>query len=159
MKFDENVGAAAFWKCYQEICKLHWMTSNWTQRIRHEKHSTYAAHSIVRPKFSSVSLYNQPFQDIAHFMIFPLTPKLKFRSATKCLNMIAKKPNGPKLAISEIQHVQGRQKLEMHRITPNWTWTFNSPKWGPDCPVLASVIQFYVVIDILSNRSSKPLGF
>ncbi len=30
------------------------------------------------------------------------------------------------LSVSEIQ---GRQKLEMHRMTPNWTWTLNSQNY------------------------------
>ena len=30
------------------------------------------------------------------------------------------------VAVSEIQ---GRQKSEMHRMTPNWTWTLNSQKY------------------------------
>ena len=30
------------------------------------------------------------------------------------------------LAVSKIQ---GRQKSEMHRVTPNWTWTVNSQKY------------------------------
>ncbi len=30
-----------------------------------------------------------------------------------------------RLAISEIQ---GRQKWEKHRMTPDWTWTLNSQK-------------------------------
>ena len=34
-----------------------------------------------------------------------------------------------RLAVSEI-HVQGGQKSEMHRMTPNWTWTLNSQKYS-----------------------------
>ena len=33
------------------------------------------------------------------------------------------------LAVSEIQHVQGPQKSETHRMTPNWTWTLNNQKY------------------------------
>ncbi len=33
------------------------------------------------------------------------------------------------LAVSEIQHVQGLWKMEMHRMTPNWSWTLNSQKY------------------------------
>ncbi len=32
-----------------------------------------------------------------------------------------------RLAVSEIQ---GLQKSEMHRVTPNWTWTLNSQKYS-----------------------------
>ena len=34
------------------------------------------------------------------------------------------------LAISEMQHVQGQRKLEMHRMTPNWTWRLDSQKYS-----------------------------
>ena len=35
-----------------------------------------------------------------------------------------------RLAVSEIQQVQGRQKSEKHQMTPNWNWTLNSPKYS-----------------------------
>ncbi len=34
-----------------------------------------------------------------------------------------------RLTVSEIQHVQGRRKSEMHRMTPNRTWTLNSSNY------------------------------
>ncbi len=44
----------------------------------------------------------------------------------KCKNL------GLRLAvsISEIQHVQGRRKSEMHRMTPNWTWRLNNQMYA-----------------------------
>ncbi len=33
-----------------------------------------------------------------------------------------------RLAVSE-KHEQGRQKSEIHLMTPNWPWTFNSQKY------------------------------
>ena len=35
-----------------------------------------------------------------------------------------------RLAVSEIKHVQGRQKSEMHRMTPHWPWILNSQKYS-----------------------------
>ncbi len=42
----------------------------------------------------------------------------------KCKNL------GLWLAVSVIQHVQGRWKSEMHRMTPNWTGRLNSQKYS-----------------------------
>ncbi len=35
-----------------------------------------------------------------------------------------------RLAVSKIQHVQGRWKSEMHRMNQNWNWTLNSQKFS-----------------------------
>ncbi len=64
------------------------MTSNWIQRSRNETYSTCGVPSTACPKFSSISLYDQPL-DIAHFMIFPLTPMLKFQSAVIFFSFLA----------------------------------------------------------------------
>ncbi len=61
------------------------MTPNQTQGIGHQKYHTHVHCRTTSPKFLSVSLYNH-FQDIAHFRIFPLSPMLKFQSATKIFN-------------------------------------------------------------------------
>ncbi len=54
------------------------MIPNWTQRIRHEKYPTGTVHETVSPKFSSIRSTMNCFQDT----ISPLTPMLKFQSAT-----------------------------------------------------------------------------
>ncbi len=52
------------------------------------------------------------------------------------------------LAVSEIQHVQGGHKSEVHRMTLNWTWTLNSQKYSiytkysPQRPKFWSVLLY-----------------
>ncbi len=53
-----------------------------------------------------------------------------------------------RLAVSEIQYEQGRQKSEMHRMTLNWAWQLNSQKYsihiyllGPNCRPFFSTIS------------------
>ncbi len=63
------------WGHKQYFCiaqKVHRMTPNWTQRIRHrhEKHLTYAVHRTACPKFHSLSLYYQPFSRYCTFYDF-----------------------------------------------------------------------------------------
>ena len=74
-------------KCHKIIklkfWKVHRMTPNQTQGIGHHNYPTYVHSTNPIPKFSTVALYDQPFQDIAQFRIFPLTPILKVQSATK----------------------------------------------------------------------------
>ncbi len=58
----------AIWKLlYRKFCTLHQMTSNWTQRIRHEKSLTYAVPWTASPTFSSISFYGQPFSRYCTF--------------------------------------------------------------------------------------------
>ncbi len=45
------------------------------------KSASHVHYSIPSPKFSSVSLYDQPFSRYSTFVIFPLTPMLKFKNA------------------------------------------------------------------------------
>ena len=52
------------------------------QGIGHQKHPIYVHCSTLSPKFSPVSLYDQPFFETFHILGFPLTPMLKFQSAT-----------------------------------------------------------------------------
>ena len=72
METFENLDIRNFEKC-----------TEWPQielkRIWHEEYSTYGAPDTSSPKFSH---YDQPFPDIAHFRIFPLTPILKSQSVT-----------------------------------------------------------------------------
>ncbi len=70
-----------------KFCKVHCMTSNQTQGIRHQKYPTYVHYSTPSPKFSSVSLYDYPFLRYRHLRLSPLTPMLKFQSATKFLKL------------------------------------------------------------------------
>ncbi len=65
--------------------KVHRMTPNQTQGIRHQKYPRPVHCSTPSPKFSSVSLYDQPFSRYCTFTICPLTSMLKFQSATKFL--------------------------------------------------------------------------
>ena len=55
----KTVGEVAFWKSYNwKFCKLHWMTPNQTQGIGHQEYPTYMHCKTLRPKFSSVLLYD-----------------------------------------------------------------------------------------------------
>ncbi len=93
----KTVGPVAFWKSkHRNLCKMHWMTPDWTQRIRHKMYPTYAVPRSMSPNFSSVSLYDQLFSSYSRFRTLrPLTTILKFRSAAKLLKLevIAKKSN------------------------------------------------------------------
>ena len=68
-----------------EILQSALITLNQTQGIDHQKYPTYVHCSSLSPKFSSIRSAISRFQDIAHFRIIPLTPMLKFQSATKFL--------------------------------------------------------------------------
>ncbi len=72
---------------YHEIVDVHQMTPDRTQRIRHK--STLYVHLVGPwvPSFHTFCSIIIHFQDIAHFRIFPLTPMLKFQSATKFLTL------------------------------------------------------------------------
>ena len=67
------------------------MTPNWTQRIGHGKYPTCVLPKTTNPKFSSASLYDQPFLRLCTFRIFtfldPVLTKMskchKSRQATK----------------------------------------------------------------------------
>ncbi len=70
MKFGWNVMKAVegvvFRKSWnRKCCKVHWMTLNQSQWIRHQKHPTYVYCSTPSPKFSSVSLYDHPIDSYA----------------------------------------------------------------------------------------------
>ncbi len=56
-----------------------------------------------------------------------------------------------RLAISEIQHVQGQRKLEMHRMTPNATWTLNSQKYSIYTKYLPLKSKFFSVLLLFSR--------
>ncbi len=75
----KNCGSSSLLKILK-FGKMYRMTPNWTQRIRLKKYPTYAVSSFASPKLSPASFCGQPFQDIAHFRVFPLTPILKFRT-------------------------------------------------------------------------------
>ncbi len=59
MKTVEGVVFRKSWN--RKLCKVHRMTPNQTQGIGHQKYPTYVHCSTPSPKFSSVSLYDQPF--------------------------------------------------------------------------------------------------
>ncbi len=61
------------WMCHLE---LHRMTPNRTQRIRHETYPAYAVPRVASPKFSPVSLCDQPFSRYCIFRISPLIPQI-----------------------------------------------------------------------------------
>ncbi len=72
--YDQNVmktvEAVVFRKSWnQKLCKVHRMTPNQTQGIGHQKYSTYMHCSTPSPKFSSVSLYDQPFLRYSTFYL------------------------------------------------------------------------------------------
>ncbi len=51
-----------------------------------------------------------------------------------------------RLAVSEIQHVQGQWKLEMHRMTPKWTWRLNSQNYPVSTTYLLQRAKFWSVL-------------
>ncbi len=55
---------------------------------------------------------------------------LAVKSTINTLNTYPRDPNfGPFRSTISRFHVQGRQRSEMQRITPSWTWTLNSQKY------------------------------
>ncbi len=80
MELDEKCEKSSLLKI-SRILQSAPNAANLTQTIRHEKYSTYA----IASKFSSVSLYDQPFQDIAYFRIFLIDSHVKI---TKCRNVL-----------------------------------------------------------------------
>ena len=87
MKFGwrwmKTVRAVAFWKSYHRKFsdpKLNLKNRTW-------KVPYICSTNTASPKVSSFSLYDHPFQDIVHATISPLTPMLKFQSATKVLKL------------------------------------------------------------------------
>ncbi len=113
---------------------------NWTWTLDSQKYYIYAKYLSLKSKFWSVSLYDKPF---------PRYNMCKASKNRKCSEWPQTKLEGKtvkpfyihyilttevqificftlRLAISEMQ---GRQKSEMYRVTPNWTWTLNSQKY------------------------------
>ncbi len=70
----------------RKFCKVHRMTGNQTQGIGHQKCPTYVHCINPSPKFcpfrSTISLF-----ETFHILGFPLTPILKFQSATIFLKL------------------------------------------------------------------------
>ncbi len=66
LKLNENYGSSSLLKILK-FCKVHRMTPNQTQGIRHQKYPTYVHCSTPSPKFSFVSLYDQPFSRYCTF--------------------------------------------------------------------------------------------
>ncbi len=125
------MGAVAFENL--NIGKMYGMTQ--AQRKSHEAYPTYALHRSTRPKFSPVSLYDQGFQDFAHFMIFPLTPMLKFPSSIKCL-IFRRMPNQ-----NNFIYLSHNFLLRSDENCRNSVLTFSAP-YGPVLTKFQSVIIF-----------------
>ena len=89
---------------------------NWTWTLNSQKYSIYTKYSL-RPKFWSVSLYNELF---TRYNI----------------------------------HVQGHQKSEKQRMTPNWTWTLNIQKYSIYTKYLPMRPRFWSV-SLYDQRSPR----
>ncbi len=133
---------------------MHRMTPNWTWTLNNQKYSIYTNYfPHFRPFHSTISR----FQD------------------TTCIRSvkIGNAPNDPKLNLNTIQakvlyihwiltpevqilvrftlrlvvsEIQGRQKSEMHRVTPNWTWPLNSKKYPIYTTYLPPRSKFWSVL-------------
>ena len=165
---------------------MHRTTPHWT--LNSQKCSVYTKYLPKKPKFQSVSLYDQQFSrykvaenrkctewpqtDLKHLTVkstlhtlntYPMRPKcwcfslydypfprykvdqnrkqtewpqteLKHLTVKVTLYTIEWSPPGAHIVVRfalrpAICEIQGRRKSEMHRMTPNWTWTLNSQKY------------------------------
>ncbi len=80
----KSVEGVVFWKSWnQKFCKVHRMTPNQTQGIGQQKYPTYVHCDTPSPNFRPFHSIISRFWDIFHILGFPLTPVLKFQSATK----------------------------------------------------------------------------
>ncbi len=66
-----------------------------------------------------------------------------------------------RLAVTEIQNVQGQRKSEMHWMTPNWAWRLNSQKYSIYTKYLPlrSKCWFVLLYDQLFSKISHILSF
>ncbi len=119
---------------------MHRMTLNWTWTLNSQKYLlTPEAQILVRfPLRLAVSVI-QHVQRWAKIRNAPNDPKMNLSTLqSKVLYIHLVLTSEVQilvrfalwLAVSEIQHVQGQRKSEMHRMTPNWTWTLNSQKYS-----------------------------
>ena len=84
MKTVEGVVFRKSWN--RKFCKVHRMTPNQTQGIRHQKYLTYVHCSTPSPKFSSVSLYDQPSLRYSTLR-FPIDSYVKISKCHKFFNV------------------------------------------------------------------------
>ncbi len=112
--------------------EMHGIAPNWTPN--NQMYFLSTEYFPQRPKFWSALLYDYPF----------LTYKVV--------------KNWKWLAVSEIQ---GSQKLEMHQMTPNWTWTHNGQKYSiytkylPLSPNLVHFALWLAVPEIQGRQKSE----
>ncbi len=120
------------------------MIPNWTWRLNSQKYFIYTNYLLLRSKFCSVSLYDLPFPRYNMYKVGENRkctewPQTEFEDLTvkNTLYALNTYPEAQILvnfalwlAISEIQHVHGRRKSQMHQMTPIWTWKLNRQKYS-----------------------------
>ena len=140
------------------------MTPNWHWTINNYKYSLGTIVLSLRLKLWSIlfydhwlSRYKVARKSVVHRMTPNWTWTLNSKNIPYTLNTY---PSSPKFlvlilrfAVSEIQHVQGRLKSEMHQITLKLTWTLNSQRnstytkylmpWGPNFGPFRSTISCF----------------
>ena len=80
MKSVEGVMFQKSWT--RKFCKMRRMTPKQTQGIGHKKYHTYVHCSTLSPKFFVRFALRSAIFERLHNLGFPLTPMLKFQSAT-----------------------------------------------------------------------------
>ncbi len=117
-----------------------WMTPNWTWRLNNHKYSitlnayprgpnfgpfrstisrfrdttcTRSAKIVNAPNDPKLNLNTQQSKVLSTYLILTPDVQIFFRSAVR----------------SAVFKIQGRRKSDMHRKTPNWTWTLNSQNY------------------------------
>ena len=73
--------------------EMHWMTPNWTWTLNSQKYPVYIKYLPQRPKFWSVSLYDQRFLRHRTFYNSPLTPMLNAQKGKQQQNNCQKIQN------------------------------------------------------------------
>ena len=114
---------------------MHRITPNRTGTLNSQQYPVYTKDLPLRPKFWSVSLYDYSFPRYRVIKNQKCTewPQIEIEHLSQKYTIYSKSSGAQIMVCLALQQavseIQGRQKSEMHWMTPNWTGTLNSQKY------------------------------